>query len=59
LIALPLGVLQADSNETGAITFTPEISNHDKAIKAMGFGSIIKILLEFDAPFWEDEETEN
>jgi len=58
LIALPLGVLQADKNEEGAITFVPDIIEQNKAINAMGFGSIIKILLEFDEPFWEDQATE-
>lgn len=58
LIALPLGVLQAEKNEPGAITFIPEIIKQQEAINAMGFGSIIKILLEFDEPFWEDKATE-
>jgi monoamine oxidase len=58
LIALPLGVLQADKNEQGAITFIPEIKKQREAINAMGFGSIIKILLEFDEPFWEDKASE-
>ncbi|WP_295791842.1 NAD(P)/FAD-dependent oxidoreductase [Mucilaginibacter sp.] len=59
LIALPLGVLQADKNEQGAITFVPEIKKQQDAINAMGFGSIIKVLLEFDTPFWEDKATED
>ncbi len=59
LIALPLGVLQADKNEQGAITFIPEIKKQQEAINAMGFGSIIKVLLEFDEPFWEDKVTEH
>ncbi|MCR8560730.1 FAD-dependent oxidoreductase [Mucilaginibacter sp. BJC16-A38] len=58
LIALPLGVLQADKSETGAITFAPEIEEQNNAVRSMGFGSIIKVLLEFDEPFWEDKETE-
>ena len=58
LIALPLGVLQADKNEQAALTFVPEITRQQQAINAMGFGSIIKILLEFDTPFWEDKATE-
>ncbi|KOS07518.1 hypothetical protein AM493_16795 [Flavobacterium akiainvivens] len=49
IIALPLGVLQA-----GAITFNPPIPHYTKAFNGIGFGSIIKILLEFDTPFWED-----
>jgi len=59
LIALPLGVLQADKIERGAVTFVPEIKKQQDAINAMGFGSIIKVLLEFDAPFWEDKATED
>lgn len=57
LIAMPLGVLQGDKNENGAVTFSPSIPEYNRALMRMGFGSIIKILLEFDAPFWEDEAT--
>jgi len=57
LIAMPLGVLQADDRAKGAITFHPPIPEYKDAIKLMGFGAIIKILLEFDEPFWEDELT--
>jgi monoamine oxidase len=53
-----LGVLQANENEQGAITFDPPIAKQMDAIKTMGFGAIIKILLEFDNVFWEDNETE-
>ncbi|HEY4324691.1 MAG TPA: NAD(P)/FAD-dependent oxidoreductase [Mucilaginibacter sp.] len=55
LIALPLGVLQAYNDERGAIAFHPEIPEQKKAIEAMGFGAVIKILLEFDSIFWEDQ----
>lgn len=57
LLALPLGVLRADKKEKGAITLSPPIPEYDKALRQMGFGSIIKILLQFDSPFWEDEAT--
>jgi monoamine oxidase len=55
LIALPLGVLKAAKTEQGAIAFHPPIPQYENAIQTMGFGAIIKILLEFDTPFWEDE----
>lgn len=58
LIALPLGVLQLDENEKGALTFTPPIPKHYNALKAMGFGAVIKILLEFDNMFWEGKATQ-
>jgi monoamine oxidase len=58
LIAMPLGVLQAAADDLGAITFHPSIQKYSKAIKAMGFGAVIKVLLQFDAVFWEDDRTE-
>ena len=58
VIALPLGVLQAGKNETGAVTFDPPVKKQIDAINKMGYGAIIKILLEFDEPFWEGKFTE-
>jgi monoamine oxidase len=58
LIALPLGVLQAETGKQGTIEFSPPIYEQSRAIQAIGFGAIIKILLEFDELFWEDEYTE-
>jgi len=58
LLALPLGVLKADKNGKAAITFTPPIPMQMDAISKMGFGAIIKVLLKFDEPFWEDKQTE-
>jgi monoamine oxidase len=49
VVALPLGVLQA-----GGIVFNPSIPHYAKAFHEIGFGAVIKILLEFDTPFWED-----
>ncbi|MFD0767013.1 flavin monoamine oxidase family protein [Mucilaginibacter lutimaris] len=57
LIAMPLGVLKAKIGETGAITFNPPIKSHSEAIQQMGFGSVIKLLFEFDTAFWLDEKT--
>ncbi|WDF76038.1 NAD(P)/FAD-dependent oxidoreductase [Mucilaginibacter sp. KACC 22773] len=58
IVALPLGVLQVNAGDSGAISFNPEIPDHTKAINALGFGAVIKILLEFDEAFWEDKQTE-
>jgi monoamine oxidase len=55
--ALPLGVLQVNSEEKGAISFSPALSAYQEAMQQMGFGAIIKVLLEFKDAFWEDEET--
>jgi monoamine oxidase len=58
LIALPLGVLQTANAEKGAVVFHPPVAEQSKAIQAMGFGAVIKILLEFDSLFWEDKFAE-
>lgn len=50
IIALPLGVLHA-----GEIDFGHQVSTYIEAAKQIGFGNIIKILFQFDSPFWEDE----
>jgi len=53
VIALPLGVLQAGKNESGAITFNPPIPVREQAIQQMGMGAVIKLLLQFDKVFWD------
>jgi monoamine oxidase len=55
LIALPLGILKASGDALASVTFHPPIADHMQAVCDMGYGAIIKILLEFDAPFWEQE----
>jgi monoamine oxidase len=57
IIALPLGILQADENQKASLLFTPPVTGQHTAIKDMGFGAIIKILLEFDEAFWLDNKT--
>jgi monoamine oxidase len=57
LVAMPLGVLQAPGGQKGAITFHPPIPEHTLAIQKMGFGAVIKLLVEFDSAFWLDDKT--
>jgi monoamine oxidase len=54
LLALPLGVLQLSPEHNSHITFRPEIPAHYSALQQIGFGAIIKILLRFNEPFWEN-----
>lgn len=56
IVALPLGILKADRAATAAITFDPPIADHGRAVGQMGFGSIVKLLLEFKNRFWENED---
>lgn len=57
IIALPLGVLQVDPPAEGAIHFSPAIPQYREALQQIGFGSIVKILLEFKKAFWESKST--
>lgn len=54
IVALPLGVLKAAAGE-GSVKFQPLLPKHDDALRDIGFGAIIKLLLEFSSIFWEDE----
>ena len=56
IITIPIGVLQAKEKEEGAIKFYPEIIEQQKAINDIGFGWVVKILLEFDEAFWFDKQ---
>ncbi len=57
IIAMPLGVLQANRGEKGAVVFHPAIKEQINAINDLGFGAIIKFLLEFKDAFWENNGT--
>lgn len=52
VVTIPVGVLQCHENEWGAIKFSPAISAQTEAAKQIGFGNVIKILMEFDKAFW-------
>lgn len=55
IITIPLNVLKAAPTEEGAIQFFPAITNYMDAVKKIGMGAIIKILLQFDHPFWKEQ----
>jgi monoamine oxidase len=51
LCTVSLGVLKREG-----IRFSPDLPEaHRHAIKKLGFGSVIKVLMEFDQPFWSDQ----
>ena len=58
IVTIPLGILQAKAGENGIITFHPPVKEQQEAIEQMGFGAVIKILIEFNEAFWENEQTE-
>ena len=48
LVTVPLGVWQA-----AALRFVPDLPGKFEAARKMGFGAVIKLLLEFREAFWE------
>jgi monoamine oxidase len=60
IITVPLGVLQADPDSPGplspALRFFPPIPAHLQAASRLGYGSVIKIFLEFATPFWSGKK---
>lgn len=53
IVTVPLGVLQADPGEPGAIRFDPEPGPVLKAARALESGAVYRITLQFETPFWE------
>ncbi|TDN39926.1 FAD-dependent oxidoreductase [Hymenobacter sp. UV11] len=54
LCTVPLGVWQLAAGQPGYLHVVPEIPAHRAAAVQLGFGSVIKIILEFETPFWHD-----
>jgi monoamine oxidase len=53
VITVSTGVLQS-----GTIQFKPALTDHAVAIQGLGFGTVIKFLLEFKTNFWEEFDDE-
>jgi monoamine oxidase len=54
VITLPLGVLQADSENLASMRFLPELpENKRTAIRLLEMGQAIRIVLRFRSRFWE------
>lgn len=51
IVSVSLGVLAA-----GGLRLVPALPELDKTVRQLGFGSVVKILLEFRRPFWLDEK---
>ena len=58
IITVPLGVLQADPGSFGAIGFSPDLPHPFPDFQLLGFGSVIKILLQFEEAFWTNKQAQ-
>lgn len=56
VITLPLGVLKGSPDRKGGIRFTPELRDKQAAIGQLEVGQVVKIIMRFREPFWENDE---
>ena len=56
IIALPLGVLQLPSGSPHAVRFDPPLRQKASAFAHLAVGPVIKVMLRFARPFWEELE---
>jgi len=54
VITLPVGVLQQRPGARGAVRFTPPLEAKRAALRGLASGPVVKLLLRFATPFWEE-----
>lgn len=54
VVTLPLGVFQALEGSPGAARFDPGIPAKLEAARALAMGNVVKVVLRFRRPFWEE-----
>ena len=54
LITVPVSVLQ-NTAVAGGISFSPDLPVYREAARNIGFGSVIKVVLEFKERFWPED----
>jgi monoamine oxidase len=53
IVTIPLGVLQADPGEPGAIRFDPQPGQVLEAARALESGAVWRVTFRFETAFWE------
>ena len=56
IVTVPLGVLQAPADAPGAISFTPPLDAKQAALAHLLSGPVLKVILHFSRPFWEEQD---
>ncbi|RZL07969.1 MAG: hypothetical protein EOO62_16260, partial [Hymenobacter sp.] len=54
LCTVPLGVWQRPAGQPGYLGLSPDLPAHRAAAAQLGFGDVIKFVLEFRTPFWQE-----
>lgn len=56
IITVPIGVLKAPADIPGAISFTPPLDAKQPALAHLLSGPVLKVVLQFRRPFWEERD---
>jgi len=54
IVTLPLGILQLPPQAPNAVRFVPALTAKQKALAGLATGAVVKVLLQFTKPFWEE-----
>lgn len=54
IVTLPLGILQLPPQAPNGVRFVPALTGKQEALSKLGTGSVIKLMLQFREPFWEE-----
>jgi monoamine oxidase len=53
IVTTSVGIWQSRKGSKGHISFTPDLPEKRKAARQLGFGGVIKIVLQFNEVFWK------
>ena len=53
VVALPLGVLQANPSEPGSIRFMPSLADKEDAFQGLEMGHVVKLVFAFKERLWQ------
>jgi monoamine oxidase len=56
ILTLPLGILQGSPDQKPLVEFSPRLPEHEFQFLKIGYGTVVKILLEFEEAFWKEKE---
>jgi monoamine oxidase len=56
IVTVPIGVLKAPADAPGAISFVPPLDAKQGALEKLLSGPVLKVILHFRRPFWEELE---
>jgi monoamine oxidase len=57
VVSLPVAVLRRTERQRGGVRFDPPLSTKTSAMEFMVTGQAMKLVIEFDSPFWSDVPT--